>query len=1027
MAANNDSHREPGNPEEFATTVTLPPMPAQPRSTRYKILKLQGRGGMGEVWLAHDEHIGRQVAFKRIRTGKAQLHERFLAEAQVTGQLEHPGIVPVHDLGRDEDNEPYYVMRLIQGRTLKEVIADLHAANKRSEPDEDLRWLRVLEVFVALCRTISFAHSRGVIHRDVKPDNVMVGPYGETMVLDWGLCKLPAHPEEMVTGSNLPVKRSSGGYGSSVTQDGEIIGSPLYMSPEMADGRIADEDDRTDVYLLGATLYEVLTNRPPRAGSSQQEIVELARTSPPVAPRKIAPRVPRALEAICLKAMAYRKDERYESAQQVGDEIQRYLAGEPVEAYPEPFIQRLWRWARFHRAAIARGALVAAVLTVAAVGVRAWQLERAGRAAAAAALAKLQTQERARDDAKTFRELAETLHYQLAETTPIDDRVDVTDPEQPEATWQKIQEIVERRQPLWADIPDENERIALQKDYAELVLWRTQALVAQALDTESAERLLADLESISSLRPSAYSYHRLRASCLLAAGKNIHAENSLALAQQVQKAPYDFFLEGEQKRMAAVAQVGQDSDVAVGRPSPTFLQDAAQLYQKCLDLDPQNFWAHLQKGRANLARDEIDQAIAEFNLAVAIRPESPTAWSVRGLANGILRRFPAAEHDLDYAVALKGHSPTALLNRGAVYLLQRKFPEAQKDFLAVKSQDSTNLPATYYLAQLRYQQADFANALRDCDAVLQRSPSLRPALLLRVQIDLATGDGAKALADMDLLSSSSKPADSSPAQAANRCQLLRVLAGKQTSAAGQRLALALAEEQGLKAVDGGVKTAALFDDLGAVQYKLGEFDANQARRETNQARRNAGLARGQARIAAAIVAYERGLACDASPAAIAALHRHLGLALSDRKEWDRAKQHYQKAIALGGSELNRAEAHSMLGYIAACQSDAGTAEREVALAMAQLRTTNKFDLWWNLGCVYAALSEKDQDHSAELQNIAMTMLENCVFQAQRTESRAAAVFSLRNDPALKPLHERKDFQDLIAPATLPLPPTPTLE
>src|SRR5262249_9844121 len=167
----------------------------------------------------------------RIRTGKDQLHDRFFAEAQVTGQLEHPGIVPVHDLGRDQDNEPYYVMRLIQGRTLKEVIAELHAADRRGEDNEELRWLRVLEIFLALFRTISFAHSRGVIHRDVKPDNVMVGKYGETMVLDWGLCKLSTDQGEPDTRSALPVKRSTSGTSSSATQDGEIIGSPLYMSP----------------------------------------------------------------------------------------------------------------------------------------------------------------------------------------------------------------------------------------------------------------------------------------------------------------------------------------------------------------------------------------------------------------------------------------------------------------------------------------------------------------------------------------------------------------------------------------------------------------------------------------------------------------------------------------------------------------------------------------------------------------------------------------------------------------------------
>src|SRR5687767_14598303 len=155
MATDSARARQRLQPGEVTTTVTLPPMPAQPRTSRYKILKLHGRGGMGEIWLAEDEHIGRQVAFKRIRTDKEQVLERFFAEAQVTGQLEHPGIVPVHELGRDQEDQPFYVMRMIHGRTLKEVIADFHAANKRGEPDEELRWLRLLNVMISLCRTIS--------------------------------------------------------------------------------------------------------------------------------------------------------------------------------------------------------------------------------------------------------------------------------------------------------------------------------------------------------------------------------------------------------------------------------------------------------------------------------------------------------------------------------------------------------------------------------------------------------------------------------------------------------------------------------------------------------------------------------------------------------------------------------------------------------------------------------------------------------------------------------------------------------
>src|SRR5262249_30707790 len=215
------------------------------------------------------------------------------------------------------------------------------------------------------CQTIAYAHHRGVIHRDLKPDNIMLGPFGETVVLDWGMAKLRSLPEQ--EGSDPPVHLTYAS-GSTGTQAGVIMGSRSYMAPEVGRGQAADADERTDVYLLGSTLYHILTGHAPREGRSHEEIIELARKAVPPPPRKVKADVPRALEAICLKAMSPNRQDRYANALELADDVQRYLAGAPVVAYPEPLLARAWRWCKRHQRALTRAAAAVAVLSVLVLG-----------------------------------------------------------------------------------------------------------------------------------------------------------------------------------------------------------------------------------------------------------------------------------------------------------------------------------------------------------------------------------------------------------------------------------------------------------------------------------------------------------------------------------------------------------------------------------------------------------------------------------------------------------------------------------
>ena len=199
-----------------------------------------------------------------------------MIEAQITGQLEHPSIVPLHDLGIDDTGQPFYVMKFIHGRRLSEVIAEFQARKSSIDWSSDLEFRKLLETLVQVCNVVAYAHNKKVLHRDIKPDNVMLGPYGETLVVDWGLAKVIGQPDETCE-SGVHLSSS----GSTATQDGAVVGSPFYMSPEGAEGRPAAVDKSSDVYLLGATLYQILTGQPPRQGSSNWELIDLAIHSRP--------------------------------------------------------------------------------------------------------------------------------------------------------------------------------------------------------------------------------------------------------------------------------------------------------------------------------------------------------------------------------------------------------------------------------------------------------------------------------------------------------------------------------------------------------------------------------------------------------------------------------------------------------------------------------------------------------------------------------------------------------------------------
>ncbi|HWB12253.1 MAG TPA: bifunctional serine/threonine-protein kinase/formylglycine-generating enzyme family protein [Pirellulales bacterium] len=345
---------------------------------RFKVLWQHASGGLGRVSVALDNELHRHVALKEIHpelADHAECRARFLLEAEVTGSLEHPGVVPVYSLGSWHDGRPFYAMRLIRGKSLEEAVRQFHEVPCEAG-ERELRLRKLLRRFIDICNAVDYAHSRGVLHRDIKPANVMLGPYGETLVVDWGLAK-PATSRDMPSGTAETWLAPQTAGNTPATRAGSVIGTPAYMGPEQAAGALDQLGPASDVYSLGATLYTVLTNRAPFEDENDFSVMR-ARilTGDFRRPREVKPNVPRPLEAICLKAMALEPGDRYVSASALAEDVENWLGDAPVRAYREGRVERLSRWSRRHRAWARAGAFSLVLVTLVAL-TASWLVNRA--------------------------------------------------------------------------------------------------------------------------------------------------------------------------------------------------------------------------------------------------------------------------------------------------------------------------------------------------------------------------------------------------------------------------------------------------------------------------------------------------------------------------------------------------------------------------------------------------------------------------------------------------------------------------
>jgi tetratricopeptide (TPR) repeat protein/tRNA A-37 threonylcarbamoyl transferase component Bud32 len=665
----------PGNEPEKADAVTMSQGSTSFSATlRLRRLHAHAKGGLGEVFVALDEKLRREVALKEILGGFADHPEsraRFVREAEITGNLEHPGVVPVYGLGAYADGRPFYVMRFIRGLSMQDALERFHQADRDSRRDPGARSLALRDLlgrFVTVCNAVAYAHSRGVIHRDLKPANVMLGEYGETLVVDWGLARLFETREGEQTTADQPVLAGSG---TVATRMGQVVGTPAFMPPEQAAARLDRVGPHSDVFSLGATLYTLLTGTAPYTGTDALGQAVRAEVVPA---RQRKASVPPALEAVCARAMAVKPGERYPSASALAEDVQRWLADEPVSAYREPWSVRVGRWLRRHKTlAASTAAVLLASLVIG--GFAAWRLEqqavrqRRGVETALEEVARLQKQERWAE-AQVALNGAES---RLEKGGPKDLRARL---EQARSDLDLVARLdaIRLKRAIWTK--DGFDRAGADQSYEDA--FREAGMGEPGGDTAEAAAWIHNSAVSDALIASVDDW-------TICAKKRERRDWLLEVARQADPDPWrdrarDPALWDNKAAVArllgesAAAKQSPKLLVALGTRLPT--GDAERLLRRAQERHPEDFWINFTLGKALLDGQKPEEAVGYYRAALALRPRTFAVHTNLGNALREAGKTDEALAEFNKAIDLEPGMALAYTNLGNALFDKGRWDEA---------------------------------------------------------------------------------------------------------------------------------------------------------------------------------------------------------------------------------------------------------------------------------------------------------------------------------------------------------------
>ncbi|MCR4316646.1 MAG: protein kinase [Planctomycetes bacterium] len=684
---------------ETSTRKTRPTVGTIAEDTRernfgkYEIIRELSRGGMGAILIGRDGEIDREVAIKIIRpdvTVSRSHLARFMMEARVQGQLEHPNICPVYELACDEFNNPYFAMKFVRGRPLSTIIKE-----GASLPE-------MLDVFLKVCDAISYAHAKGVIHRDLKPENIMVGEFGEVLLMDFGIAKIVGEKDELENAVQvdraeirkmLDQQQGSRHSGQTLkTMDGGVMGTPAYMPPEQAEGKISRMDQRSDIYSLGAVLYEILTGAPPFEGSpykiiSQvisgnfekpskkkitnyqlQNATEKTDTTKLTAdsslqskiknPKSKIPGVPHELEAVVLKAMATNMEDRYGSVEELKKEIIAYEEGRALKAMKYSYFALAWKWIKRNRAvSIPAGIFIFAAFVVGFILV--WS----------EAEKRLLAQES---------EQREKFIDELFDTAIEDSKEALNNV----SAWEFL-----RARSTWQENRQETASEKEQRQRVLDALLSACSKLSQALAIRSEDRVRE---------------RRIEIGALLV--KVALSGEDYTLATQ---AIHEISLVGcpEEKLIALRTDVSE---------SRARREELRSEQRRALD--------HYSRGLAYMMNSNLERAVEEFDLAIELSLSTSDCHFYRGRARYLLGNVPGAREDLDRAILLDAKSAKAYHLRGVTREDQGDKVGAMADYVAAIDLDS-KLPLSYRSrGELREENGDFEGALSDLEKFVSIAP-----------------------------------------------------------------------------------------------------------------------------------------------------------------------------------------------------------------------------------------------------------------------------------------------------------------